>query len=172
MIGKVEKVNTEITNILTQIIREEAHKLTFADNLVCNTLEDFNSIELKDKETDIVFSPEVPGCIHLCDLEHDYRLRKVVELLGAKRCTNAYVYPPGSIMHWHTNSNDLGTRNYFIFTDKRAIFRYIDPQTGETIDSWDNAGEWTHRQFEVKEGELLWHTIWTEGVRFAFGFNV
>lgn len=84
--------------------------------------------------------------------------------------TNAIVYNPMSYMKWHTNSNNVGYRHYYTFTTKEAIFRWIDPTTGEIHDEIDNKG-WTYRVFKISDKDLLWHTIWSEGVRFSFGFN-
>lgn len=92
-------------------------------------------------------------------------------LLGARRCTNALLYPEMSIMDWHTNSNDVGTRIYYTFTEGEAIFRYIDFDGIEKEDH-DNVGMWTVRSFPISNKNLLWHTIWTEKKRYAFGFNV
>jgi hypothetical protein len=93
------------------------------------------------------------------------------KLIGARRCTNAVLYPEMSIMDWHTNSNDVGTRIYYTLTEGEAIFRYIDFDGIEKEDH-DNVGMWTVRSFPISDKNLLWHTIWTEKKRYAFGFNV
>jgi len=92
-----------------------------------------------------------------------------VENLIGGECTNHIVYPPMSIMKWHTNSNNPGLRTYYTYGVKESIFRYID-KNGNIIDDYDNKG-WTVRRFKVDQENLLWHTIWSEGTRFAFGFN-
>ena len=85
--------------------------------------------------------------------------------------SNSIVYPPMSTMPWHTNSNNKGTRTYYTYTESEGLFRWVDPNTGITHTDVDNIG-WTCRSFYIREVEpFLWHTIWSEGVRFAFGFN-
>tara|TARA_R110000796_G_scaffold41314_2_gene102261 strand:+ start:1320 stop:1862 length:543 start_codon:yes stop_codon:yes gene_type:complete len=85
--------------------------------------------------------------------------------------TNSVFYPSFSMMPWHTNSDNIGIRTYFTYTNKEAIFRWRNPQTKEIITEKDEIG-WTKRQFIVLNREpYLWHTVWSEGVRFAFGFN-
>lgn len=98
------------------------------------------------------------------------RLSVCAKLLGADQCTNAILYQPHSMMEWHTNSDNPGTRIYYIYTEGESIFKYIDRQGAEIINR-DNIG-WTVREFTVPKEELLWHTIWTEKKRYAFGFNI
>jgi len=98
-------------------------------------------------------------------------LAEVKDILGASSSTNAIMYYPKTAMKWHTNSNILGTRIYIVLNTKEGIFRYKDPFTGEIVDSYDNKG-WTIRKFKISKDYKLWHTIWSEGRRFAFGFNI
>ena len=92
----------------------------------------------------------------------------LLKLVGAKKFSNALIYAPNSFMSWHTNINNIGTRHYYTYTTKESIFRYI--KDGEIIDDIDNIG-WTARSFEIKEDEPLWHTVYTNGIRFSFGFT-
>jgi hypothetical protein len=89
-------------------------------------------------------------------------------LLGADQCTNAILYPAMSIMAWHTNADMPGIRTYYTYTEGRAIFRYY--LDGEYHEDEDNIG-WTARQFIIDPKAPLWHTVWTEKPRYAFGFN-
>lgn len=84
--------------------------------------------------------------------------------------TNALVYNPMSHMAWHTNSNVEGYRHYYTFSTKQSIFRWKCPITSEINNEVDSVG-WTYRVFKITKEQLLWHTIWSEGIRFAFGFN-
>lgn len=91
------------------------------------------------------------------------------ELLKASLVTNACVYNPMSGMFWHTNSNSVGDRLYYTFGLDRSVFKYRDPKTGEIKESWDSCG-WTARRFTIQKDAPLWHSVWTSGRRFSFGF--
>ena len=98
-------------------------------------------------------------------------LKNVIELDNLGLVTNSVFYPSLSMMPWHTNSDNKGVRTYYTYTNKEALFRWRHPQTKEIITETDNVG-WTKRQFIViNKDPYLWHTVWSEGVRFAFGFN-
>lgn len=89
--------------------------------------------------------------------------------LGSEGTTNAMVYGPMSCMFWHTNSDLIGTRTYYTLSLDKAVFKYKDTKTGEIKEDWDDYG-WTAREFEVTEANPLWHSVWTAGRRFSFGF--
>ncbi len=89
-------------------------------------------------------------------------------ILGAKKITNSIVYPPSSMMDWHTNSDLEGIRTYYTYTEGEGIFRYIDSNGNIQLD-YDNIG-WTCRTFKIQKDNPLWHSIWTEKQRYAFGF--
>jgi hypothetical protein len=98
-------------------------------------------------------------------------LENIAKQGGFDRCTNAVLYPPMSMMDWHTNSDISGVRTYFTFTLKEGLFRWVDPITKEIHIDTDDIG-WTCRRFKIPMSENhLWHSVWSEGVRFAFGFN-
>jgi hypothetical protein len=107
------------------------------------------------------------GFLNICALSNKY-LQAAKTILGAKQITNTAIYPCNSIMGWHTNSDLPGTRIYYTKTDGEAIFSYI--RDGVRIDDYDTVGAWTCRQFELSSEALLWHSIWTEKHRYAFGF--
>jgi len=90
-------------------------------------------------------------------------------ILKADSVVNAFAYSPMSGMYWHTNSDMIGTRVYYTFTMDRAVFKYKDPDTGQIHEDWDNIG-WTAREFEITEDKPFWHSVWTSGRRFSFGF--
>jgi hypothetical protein len=98
----------------------------------------------------------------------DIRLLAAKKLLGANICTNAIAYVPMSYMAWHTNSDVIGERIYYTYTEGESIFRYRDAD-GTIKEDLDNIG-WTTRSFKITD-ELFWHTVWTEKLRYAFGFN-
>lgn len=100
----------------------------------------------------------------------DVRIQAAKKLLGATRSTNAILYPPHSKMAWHTNSDIIGRRIYYTYTEGKAMFRYRDID-GTIKEDWDNVG-WTTRSFTINPNQLFWHSVWTEKRRFAFGFNV
>lgn len=100
---------------------------------------------------------------------YDASYQPLLEALGAERMTNAIVYPAGSIMGWHTNSDNPGVRRYYTWSEEGgAVFRYIDPVTGERHDSIDPPG-WVCREFTVTRDPLFWHTVWTPVERWAYG---
>tara|TARA_B110000902_G_C14159019_1_gene532505 strand:+ start:614 stop:1120 length:507 start_codon:yes stop_codon:yes gene_type:complete len=90
--------------------------------------------------------------------------------LGADSITNAMVYGPMSCMFWHTNSDLIGIRTYYTLSLDKSVFRYKDVDTGEIKEDWDDYG-WTAREFEITEANPLWHSVWTAGRRFSFGFT-
>lgn len=98
-------------------------------------------------------------------------IRNAIKILGAERTTNAIVYPPQSYMGWHTNSDIPGKRIYYTFSTKSAVFKYIHPFTKEVLYSKDKIG-WNCREFVIDATNPLWHCIYSEGLRFSFGFNV
>jgi hypothetical protein len=100
----------------------------------------------------------------------DY-LEEVKDILGAHQCTNAIFYAANSCMPWHTNSDNPGKRIYIIYTQTPGIFRYKNPHTNEIVDDIDYVG-WTQREFVVDKDNLLWHSVYSPGARFSFGFNV
>ena len=97
-------------------------------------------------------------------------IKHVRYILDAKECTNAVLYPPNSIMDWHTNRDSIGERIYYVYNLKRGVFKYVDPDTKEIVVDYDNPG-WTCRRFKIEYDRPLWHSVWSEGKRFAFGFN-
>jgi len=100
------------------------------------------------------------------------RIEEIKNFICADECTNALMYPKNTIMHWHTNADLIGTRAYIIYTKEPGIFRYQNPKTKEIVDDYDNVG-FTGRLFPVgkTKEDLLWHTVWSPGKRFSFGFN-
>jgi hypothetical protein len=114
------------------------------------------------------------------DVENDFQIkwnlsnynRKYLiaagSLLKAKRITNAIIYPPYSMMGWHTNSNYEGIRTYYTYTEDEAVFRYVDSNGDMQLD-YDNIG-WTRRTFKIQKKNPLWHSIWAKSNRYSFGF--
>jgi hypothetical protein len=158
-------VNTDVTNILEQLISEyvQLHTLPTPGNIKYH---DFIATQIPTKD---VPHKAVDNIHHICTLT-DTRLSTVTSLLNANSCTNAICYAPYSSMSWHTNSDTEGTRTYYIYSKRRSVFRYKNPITGLVHNDEDNIG-WTARSFTIDKQKPLWHTIWSEGYRFAFGFN-
>ncbi len=109
---------------------------------------------------------------------HDDRIKHVVKIFeedSGKRVQfrNFYYYPPNTMMTWHTNSNAIGTRVYYTLVSGGDIFRYRDPNTKEIIDVYGKDG-WNVKRFKIgnTKEDLLWHTIYSKGPRFSFGFNL
>jgi hypothetical protein len=100
--------------------------------------------------------------------ESNVYLAAAAKLLGAKLITNSVIYPAKGLMGWHTNSDVEGTRVYYTKTDGEAIFSYV--KDGVRYNDYDNIGVWTCRHFVISKDKPLWHAIWTEKQRYAFGF--
>lgn len=154
-------INEKVCILLKKVIQTSGFRIPNCDN---KTVEDFLKIEVPTINVD-----------RDCDLNANHirgPSNKLVSaaghLLGADQCTNAILYPPMSIMSWHTNLDMPGLRTYYTYTEGRAIFRYY--LNGEYYEDEDNIG-WTARQFVIDPEKPLWHTIWTEKPRYAFGFN-
>lgn len=158
--------NKQVCQLLEYIISRYAKNIQF-NEYKKDTEEEFYSIPLPEKE---VIKNTNKGIYHFNDPQVPVILKHCVKLINAYECTNAIVYGPQSTMEWHTNSNNIGYRTYYTYTIGKGIFRYKDPKSGEFINSYDNAG-WTVRKFKIDREEPLWHTIWAEKLRFAFGFN-
>jgi hypothetical protein len=160
------KPNTLVIKELENVISKHRHKIVFTEQRI-DTIAEFSTRVRPDKDISVVGAA---SNYRIIDLE-DSSLRKAIELLGADKCTNAFIYPPSTILDWHTNSNDPGIRTYYTYSIKQSIFKYIDPDTGATVLDEDHIGRWTCRSFLITAEKPLWHTVWSEGVRFAFGFS-
>lgn len=160
------KPNNDVIKILNSIVRDDN---TCVKNMGMHK-KHFYAKQVPDQD---ITNPiaDIDNGFRLIYPKDGIKLVACVKLLGARRCTNALLYPAMSIMDWHTNSNDVGTRIYYTLTEGEAIFRYIDFDGIEKEDH-DNVGTWTVRSFPISDKNLLWHTIWTEKKRYAFGFNV
>ena len=99
---------------------------------------------------------------------NEKRLMASCKILQCESVTNSLAYAPMSYMPWHTNSDSVGERIYYTYTEGESIFRYKDAD-GTIKEDFDNIG-WTARSFKITD-KLLWHTIWTEKFRYAFGFK-
>jgi hypothetical protein len=160
------KPNTLVIKELENVISKHRHKIVFTEQ-PGNTFAEFSAMVRPNKDVPVVAADRN---YRITDLE-DSSLQKATELLGADKCTNAFIYPPNTILDWHTNSNDPGTRTYYTYSIKQSIFKYIDLDTGATVLDEDLIGQWTCRSFLITAEKPLWHAVWSEGVRFAFGFS-
>lgn len=113
--------------------------------------------------------PHVPTGTQIAEPTDPYVIQ-AKNALGADSVTNAMVYGPMSCMYWHTNSDLPGIRTYYTLSLDKSVFKYKDVDTGEIKEDWDDYG-WTAREFEVTETNPMWHSVWTAGRRFSFGFT-
>lgn len=91
-------------------------------------------------------------------------------LLKAQHIRNyRYAYPE-SYLNWHTDSDFVGKRLYYTYTDHEAIFKYSSNNTIKL--DYDAVGAWTCRSFDIVENELFWHSSWNKGLRYVFGFSL
>lgn len=158
-----QELDKSVVTLLTSVIK--SHISNISDKNV--TLEEFRSSEIP---TDNIISFTTENEYDLVCNRGDVRIQAAKKLLGATRSTNAIMYPPLSQMKWHTNSDIIGKRIYYTYTEGKAVFRYLDVD-GVVKEDWDNAG-WTARSFIIEPNRLFWHSVWTEKSRYAFGFNV
>lgn len=150
-----------VVSLLSYVITNTRSKLPTPEN---NTLTYFREQEIP--ENNVNKDTILP--VTVITTEPDKYISAAGHLLGATQCTNAIIYPAMSIMAWHTNVDMPGIRTYYTYTEGRAIFRYY--LDGKYYEDEDDAG-WTARQFVIDPEKPLWHTIWTEKHRYAFGFN-
>ena len=150
--------------LLNAIIREfESKQISF--DYTPTHKDDFMAIK-PNISVDIPFIQD-KGFIRVAEQNNKY-LYAATKILNAEECTNAIMYPPRHMMRWHTNSDLPGTRTYYIYSERPGIFAYL--KNGEVCYDEDDQG-WTVRQFEVKADEPFWHAVWSDGVRYAFGFK-
>ena len=157
---------TDVTAVLSAHIKRNVkswHRYVVAKP---TTYEEFSQWKIPHKNLPV---PPSADTISLPDGGDAVPLQTAKNLLGASRVTNACVYSPMGGMFWHTNSNFEGTRLYYTFGLDRSVFKYKDPHTGEEHESWDAVG-WTCRTFDILKDKPLWHSVWTSGRRFSFGF--
>ena len=166
MAVKILPPRTDVTAVLSAHIKRNVkswHRYVVAKP---TTYEEFSQWKIPHKNLPV---PPSADTISLPDGGDAVPLQTAKNLLGASRVTNACVYSPMGGMFWHTNSNFEGTRLYYTFGLDRSVFKYKDPHTGEEHESWDAVG-WTCRTFDIPEDKPLWHSVWTSGRRFSFGF--
>ena len=158
-----QEVNRDVITLLNSVAKEYVGGLS--DMGI--SLDFFRACEIP-KDDVVSFNTENEYDL-VCN-RGDIRIQAAKKLLGATRSTNAILYPPHSQMKWHTNSDIVGRRIYYTYTEGKAVFRYRDVD-GTIKEDWDNVG-WTVRSFTIDPKQLFWHSVWTEKRRFAFGFNV
>ncbi|KZK92579.1 MULTISPECIES: hypothetical protein [unclassified Pseudovibrio] len=144
------------------------------------TLEEFNAQPLPSETSEERYKGFVHGrkAIQFSEeMRADGAFEKLGEALIGDGWEDSYLgvnglfYPAGSIMLWHTNSDQPGINRYINFSARGGgIFRYIDPFTKEVVESRDKAG-WNIRTFPVLKKTPLWHTVYTPEPRFAIGLR-
>lgn len=157
--------NLEVVSLLSIFIKQ----CSFSANKNTNpcTKEMFLSCELPgidNKHGDRL------GFIEVLDKDTNSLLLESANLLGATSVTNNILYHPQSCLGWHTNSDLEGYRTYYTYTLKPGIFRYVDPKSNKILLDVDNVG-WTSRTFLIQKDKSFWHSVWSDGYRFSFGFN-
>lgn len=158
------EVDTQVTSLLKNVIKDTSRSwLSYKPK---NTFkkEDWlvRSIPSYDK-------PRSSTGIQIADKDC-LDIQGAMKLLGASNCVSACYMAPNEGLGWHTNSNDVGKRVYYIFSLEPSVFIYRDSETQEIVQDWDDKG-WTARTFLVSDNIRFWHNVWTSGRRFAFGFS-
>ena len=159
------KPDPKVTELLGQIILDHKSEWKNVPNAGW-TLEQVKSVPVPERE---VYKGPCAAVV-MDSPETTERLKEVQSLLKANLLTNSLVYPPQSFMKWHTNGDTVGTRNYYTFTTKSGRFIYRHAETGQLIVDEDQVG-WTVREFEIDHDKPFWHCVWSDGIRFSFGFN-
>jgi hypothetical protein len=75
-------------------------------------------------------------------------------------------YPPNGHLGWHLDGP--GGKFYATYAEGRSFFRYVDPETGEVVTSWDKPG-WTFRTFYTDDENPFWHCVWAQDTRISIG---
>jgi hypothetical protein len=89
-------------------------------------------------------------------------------------------YPPSSYRLWHTNETQPGWRMYLIDLDGdedeggTSFFRYMNPETKESVTLEDRPGIMRLFKIEQEEDKRFWHCIVNPSSRnrWSFGFSV
>jgi len=160
--------NQKVVDLLTEYVKLNIKSIPL-DRFGNQSYHDFDSQQLPNKNVDKGFFSSTDSFTYFKHYHNSHALiEKCNAILKAKENTNCLVYYPNSFMHWHTNSDNPGIRTYYTYSLGYSLFRYID--NDNIIDDVDSVG-WTVRQFAVDIKKPLWHTIWSSGFRFSFGFN-
>jgi hypothetical protein len=157
--------NLKVVSLLSDFIKQ----CSFSANKNTNpcTKELFLSYEVPSIDTK---HGKHQGFIEVLGDDTNSLLLDSANLLGADSVTNNILYYPQSCLGWHTNSDLEGYRTYYTYTLKPGIFRYEDPKLNKIVLDVDNVG-WTSRTFLIQKDKPFWHSVWSDGYRFSFGFN-
>ena len=110
---------------------------------------------------------------------HDYgvEFRDLIKLIASSineecRISGNFLYPPGAYCGWHTNSNNMGYRIYFVWAeeDKKSFFKSVNPYTKEVVTKWDSKG-WNINLFKVDPDKHLWHCVGSHTNRVSIGIK-
>lgn len=166
---KIE-INPSVTDILSLVITNA--KEDWIRIVKSNTsFDDFNNQSFPTTDTMVGewINDSARSTIPGGEIKYD-AIQAAQDIIGADNCSNCIIYQANSAMGWHTNSDNPGTRIYYTYTLGNAIFRFKD-HSDNIVDDYDNYG-WTARSFHIDSTKPLWHTIWTDQIRFSFGFNI
>lgn len=154
--------NSDVLLLLNKVIKNyEPYKKLIDAGL---TWEDFIDQKIPNED----FVKVDSGFQLILREESKIYLQAAKQILGAAENTNHILYDAHSIMKWHTNSDMVGQRIYYTYTEGKAAFMYMNGN--ERIIDYDDIG-WTCRTFYLTGPEdPLWHTIYTEKERYSFGF--
>jgi hypothetical protein len=153
--GQNENLETCLATIEIEDDLKDALSSSYAKR-VKHTFGEHNMIHLKEDECK--------------DIENE--LRNLTENKLQKQ-TGCFWYPPKGYMGWHTNEDNTGYRIYIVYSENGdSFFTYKDPETGNLVNSFDNAG-WNMRSFKVgNHAEPLWHCVASYTNRISLGFNI
>lgn len=164
-------INLEVTAALTEIIKHT--KTRWCNNIRSFGVTKSDFLSQQIPSTKIIQTANMSNLIGLfaSDGLMAEKFDVCSSVLNAESLRTAIAYMPMSHMPWHTDHDLPGTRIYYTFTTGEGIFRYKN-EDGEIIEDYDNIG-WTARKFVIRDGvDPLWHAVWTEKIRFSFGFKL
>ena len=103
-------------------------------------------------------------------------LQAMVDAIFEQHChpVGDFIYPPKGYRSWHTNKFDSESwAIFFVHVDQaeKSFFRFIHPDSGEMITSWDQP--FSINIFQIQANPLFWHCIASEeAVRWSQGFLI
>tara|TARA_Y100000310_G_C20676365_1_gene813307 strand:- start:682 stop:1272 length:591 start_codon:yes stop_codon:yes gene_type:complete len=139
----------------------------------------FNRYYSKIKGHNLKTSPPIRKYLKILSMKQQVRVQFLKYLQSIyDNCfinwSNYIIYPQDNgFMGWHTNITTPAMRLYLNYADEddKSFFRYIHPQTGEMITSYDKKG-WQARVFNISRSEPFWHCIRASTPRLSLGFRI
>lgn len=139
--------------------------------------------QMRSKKDNVGFPEETYGAdfrdVEVYDTNHFYdRVKRLdnelMQFVGSRNNALKMYYPPGGYIGWHNNANAPGYNILFTYSETgEGDFRYIHPQTNETIIMPDKKG-WSCKvgYYDAIGGQPLWHAAWTNCNRLNWAYII